>query len=105
MPGRRSYPTPAHRGGIDTQYQILHDTAYHEKTSAVVGEVSMVRMMLPGPYRRLGVRPVVNARGVNTMAGGALMPPAVLEAMVEAATSFVDMAELNAKAGARIAEL
>lgn len=56
-------------------------------------------------YARLGVRRVVNARGVNTMAGGSLMPPAVLAAMAHAAGAFVDMAELNARAGARIADL
>jgi hypothetical protein len=58
-----------------------------------------------GVYARLGVRPVVNARGVNTMAGGSLMPPAVLDAMVEAAACFVDMGDLTVRAGARIAAL
>lgn len=58
-----------------------------------------------GVYERLGVRPVVNARGMNTMAGGSLMPRPVLDAMAEAATEFVDMAELNDRAGRRIAEL
>jgi L-seryl-tRNA(Ser) seleniumtransferase len=57
-----------------------------------------------GVYERLGVRPVINARGMNTMAGGSLMPPDVLAALAEAATAFVDMAELNARAGERIAE-
>lgn len=56
-------------------------------------------------YERLGVRPVVNARGMNTMASGSLMPPPVLAAMAEAATAFVDMAELNARAGEHIARL
>ena len=56
-------------------------------------------------YERLGVRPLINARGMNTMASGSLMPRPVLEAMAEAATAFVDMAELNARAGERIAEL
>jgi len=56
-------------------------------------------------YRRLGVRPVINARGMNTMASGSLMPKPVLEAMAEAATAFVDMAELNARAGEHIARL
>ena len=58
-----------------------------------------------GVYDRLGVRPVINARGMNTMASGSLMPPPVLSAMAEAARAFVDMAELNARAGERIAEL
>ena len=61
--------------------------------------------MAIGVYERLGVRPVINARGMNTMASGSLMPRPVLEAMAEAATAYVDMAELNARAGQRIAEL
>jgi D-glucosaminate-6-phosphate ammonia-lyase len=62
----------------------------------------MARM---GVYDRLGVRPIINARGMNTMAGGSLMPKPVVEAMAEAATAFVDMAELHARAGAHIARL
>jgi L-seryl-tRNA(Ser) seleniumtransferase len=56
-------------------------------------------------YTRLGVRPIVNARGMNTMASGSLMPKPVLDAMTEAAGAFVDMGELNALAGAHIARL
>jgi D-glucosaminate-6-phosphate ammonia-lyase len=56
-------------------------------------------------YERLGVRPVINARGTNTMASGSLMDPRVLSAMAEAAEVFVDMAELNARAGEHIARL
>jgi L-seryl-tRNA(Ser) seleniumtransferase len=56
-------------------------------------------------YERLGVRPIINARGMNTMASGSLMPKPVLEAIAEAATAFVDMAELNRAAGVRIARL
>jgi D-glucosaminate-6-phosphate ammonia-lyase len=56
-------------------------------------------------YARLGVRPIVNARGMNTMASGSLMPKPVLDAMSEAAAAFVDMGELHARAGAHIARL
>jgi L-seryl-tRNA(Ser) seleniumtransferase len=56
-------------------------------------------------YSRIGVRPIVNARGMNTMASGSLMPKPVLDAMSEAAAAFVDMEELNARAGAHIARL
>jgi L-seryl-tRNA(Ser) seleniumtransferase len=58
-----------------------------------------------GVYERLGVTPVINARGMNTMASGSLMDPRVIDAMREASSSFVDMAELNQKAGQRIADL
>jgi uncharacterized pyridoxal phosphate-dependent enzyme len=56
-------------------------------------------------YERLGVRPVVNASATLTRLGGSLMPPPVLEAMNEAAATFVDLAELQEHAGRRIAEL
>ena len=58
-----------------------------------------------GVYQRLGVQPVINARGMNTMASGSLMPKPVLDAMAEAASAFVDMEELNRKAGEHIARL
>ncbi|MFL5757095.1 MAG: hypothetical protein ACJ77N_12445, partial [Chloroflexota bacterium] len=56
-------------------------------------------------YRRLGVEPIVNGRSTFTILGGALMPPVVLEAMRQAAESFVDLVELEAAVGRRIAEL
>jgi uncharacterized pyridoxal phosphate-dependent enzyme len=58
-----------------------------------------------GVYQRLGVQPMINARGMNTMASGSLMPQPVLDAIAEAATAFVDMEELNRKAGEHIARL
>lgn len=54
-------------------------------------------------YDRLGVRKRINAAGLLTRLGGSLMPPEVLDAMVEAAGSFVDIAELQARASAVIA--
>jgi D-glucosaminate-6-phosphate ammonia-lyase len=56
-------------------------------------------------YARLGVRPVVNAAATLTAIGGSLMPREVLAAMAEAASTHVDMYELHAAAGRRIAEL
>ncbi len=58
-----------------------------------------------GIYDRIGVRPVINARGATTAVGGTLMDPEVLDAMVEASRSFVVIDELNAKVGEKIAEL
>ena len=55
-------------------------------------------------YAQLGVRTRINGAGLLTRLGGSLMPPAVLEAMAEAAGSFVDIAELQAAASAVIAE-
>ena len=53
-------------------------------------------------YGRFGVRTRINAAGLLTRLGGSLMPAEVLEAMAEAAGSFVDMAELQAAASAVI---
>jgi L-seryl-tRNA(Ser) seleniumtransferase len=54
---------------------------------------------------RLGVPRRINAAGTLTRLGGSLMAPEVLEAMREAASSSVDMAELQSAASRRIAAL
>ena len=56
-------------------------------------------------YRRLGVTRVINAGSWLTVLGGSIMPPAVIKAMEDASRWFVDMNELNAKAGDIIARL
>ena len=43
-----------------------------------------------GIYERLGIRPMINARGTISAIGGSLPHPAVLEAMAEASRCFVD---------------
>lgn len=54
-------------------------------------------------YEQLGVRRAINASGTLTRVGGSLMDRAVLEAMSEAARSFVRIDELQAAVGVRIA--
>jgi len=56
-------------------------------------------------YDRLGVRKVVNAAGTLTSLGGSLMESETIEAMNEAAKSFVYMDDLMKKAGEIIAEV
>ena len=56
-------------------------------------------------YRRLGVKPIIQAAGPATAYGGTRTRPEVLAAMVDAAGILVDMRELNAKAGEVIARL
>ena len=56
-------------------------------------------------YTRLGVKPLINGMGTVTVLGGSLMPPEVVRAMEEASRHFVLVPDLQAKAGARIAEL
>ena len=58
-----------------------------------------------GFYERLGVRPVINAWSWVTVAGGSIMPAPVLRAMEEASRNFVDLHDLNRKAGEVIARL
>jgi L-seryl-tRNA(Ser) seleniumtransferase len=56
-------------------------------------------------YTRLGLKPLINGMGTVTVIGGSLMPPEVVRAMEEASRHFVFVPDLQAKAGARIAEL
>jgi L-seryl-tRNA(Ser) seleniumtransferase len=56
-------------------------------------------------YSRLGVKPLINGMGTVTVVGGSLMPPEVVRAMEDASRHFVYLPDLQAKAGARIAEL
>jgi L-seryl-tRNA(Ser) seleniumtransferase len=54
-------------------------------------------------YRRLGVKPIINAAGSVTRYGGTRTRPEVLDTMVDAATVLVELGELNEKAGEVIA--
>jgi len=56
-------------------------------------------------YEDLGIRPVINACGKMTALGATAVEPEVAEAMALAARHFVNMAELEEKAGRRIAEI
>ncbi|MCQ6557602.1 aminotransferase class V-fold PLP-dependent enzyme [Paenibacillus mendelii] len=56
-------------------------------------------------YSRLGIRPFINAADSYTTIGGSRMPPAVLEAMRQAAEHFVELDVLHDRIGERIAEL
>ena len=56
-------------------------------------------------YRRLGVRPFINARGTWTHLSGSLQLPEVRWAMDAASQHFVDILELQEAAGRKLAEL
>ena len=58
-----------------------------------------------GFYEKLGVKPAINAWSWVTVMGGSIMPPPVVRAMEKASRSFVDMHDLNARAGEVIARL
>lgn len=56
-------------------------------------------------YERIGVRPLINARGTWTYLSGSLIFPEVREAMEAASKQFVDLFELQAGVGKRLAAL
>ena len=56
-------------------------------------------------YARLGVKTYINAYGTLTTLGGTLMLPEVKAAMEEASQHFIEIHDLQAKVGARLAEL
>lgn len=56
-------------------------------------------------YGRRGVPTVINAVGSHTRISGSLMRPEAVEAMAEAATEFVHMADLQAHASELVAEV
>ncbi len=56
-------------------------------------------------YEELGIRPIINASATLTRLGGSIMPPEVIQAMVDASKHFVNLDELQMRVGERIAEL
>ena len=56
-------------------------------------------------YDELGVRPLINASATLTRLGGSLMPPEVLEAMLDASRHFINLDELQLRVGEKLAEL
>jgi D-glucosaminate-6-phosphate ammonia-lyase len=56
-------------------------------------------------FKELGVRPFINAAGTYTVLTASLMPPEVMEAINYASRAFVNLIDLQAAVGKRIAEL
>ncbi|SRR5437773_2770893 len=56
-------------------------------------------------YTRIGVTPIINARGTWTYISGSLELPEVRQAKQDAAMHFVDMWELQRAVSKRLAEL
>src|SRR5688572_1808021 len=56
-------------------------------------------------YDALGVAPVINVSATLTRLGGSRMPKPVMDAMAAGTEAFVDLVELQRRAGERIAEL
>lgn len=81
-------------------YGMIAARAVSEKLTAATGKADSSDV-----YRRLGVRPFINARGTWTYLSGSLELPEVRRAMDDASHHFVDMFELQRGAGGRLAEL
>lgn len=59
----------------------------------------------PDIYSRIGVRPFISCTATTTINGGSSQPPEVLDAVFRAGHYHVNLDELMAKVGPRIAEL
>jgi uncharacterized pyridoxal phosphate-dependent enzyme len=81
-------------------YGVIAARSVSEKLAAATGKSATSDV-----YRRLGVRPFINARGTWTYLSGSLELPEVRKAMDAASQHFVDMFELQRAAGKRLAEL
>jgi uncharacterized pyridoxal phosphate-dependent enzyme len=79
---------------------IIAGRGLSNKLSAAVGKVSGDEV-----YRRIGVRPFINARGTWTYLSGSLELPEVRRAVEAASQQFVDMFELQRAVGKRLAEI
>jgi len=66
---------------------------------------SLSIMPRPSVFRRLGVTPLINARGVYTELGGSILAPEVWDAMTEINAWFVSISDLLDRTGKLIAEL
>jgi len=75
--------------------------AWQEMSRKVLGSTGEVGNV----YQRIGVRPLINARGTWTYLSGSLMLPEVRHAMDAASRQFVDLFELQAAVGRRLAAL
>ena len=81
-------------------YGVIAGRAISDKLGAATGKQASADV-----YRRIGVRPFINARGTWTYLSGSLEVPEVRKAMDAASQHFVDMFELQRAAGRRLAEL
>jgi len=81
-------------------YGVIAARAATESLAAATGSTATGEV-----YRRLGVRPFINARGTWTYLSGSLELPEVRRAMDDAARHFVDIFELQQAAGRKLAEL
>ncbi|MBA2519554.1 MAG: aminotransferase class V-fold PLP-dependent enzyme [Chloroflexia bacterium] len=56
-------------------------------------------------YQRLGLKLIINCAATYTRLGGSIMEPHVAQAMADAAGCFIDLSQLQAAVGNRLAEI
>lgn len=99
-------PLPLHRrafvkwAAAAPVFATIASRAIVQRAAAATGAEATIDV-----YRRIGVRPFINARGTWTYLSGSLELPEVRRAMDAAAHHFVDMFELQHAVGKRLAEL
>ncbi len=75
------------------------------KAAPAAASVSPGLKVGPDIYESVGVRPLINCRGTFTVVGGSLELPEVRAAQEAAAAHYVQLDEMMAAVGARLAEL
>jgi L-seryl-tRNA(Ser) seleniumtransferase len=84
---------------------LLALPAWLGKTKAAPASVSPGLKVGPDIYESVGIRPIINCRGTFTVVGGSLELPEVRLAKESAAQHYVQLDEMMAAIGARLAEL
>ena len=79
----------------------LASSGWVTKASGAARPISPARDYLA----ELGIRPVINCQGVVTTLTGSLLPPEVVAAMNAVSRHFVNLGDLNEKAGAQMARM
>ena len=87
------------------QRSVMAGAATSLLPSAVKQQKLLLRPPAPISTRQIGVRPLVNAKGTYTIISGSLSLPEVKQAMEEASRHYVNMDELMAAVGARLATI
>src|SRR5947209_14904410 len=93
------------KGGKITRRGLLQAGAGLALGGALAEPAAAATVTRPTVYEALGLKPVINAVGTVTNLGGSLMPPEVVAAWVDASRHFVNLLDLQAKVGERIAKL
>lgn len=94
------------RGFLVSSAGLAGSLAAPRPVSAAIGSDSVSGFGQTGnPYEELGVRTVINCWGTVTILGGSLIRPEVEAVMSQASRHFVHIADLQAAAGRRIAQM